>query len=190
MPKGLSILLGESGRTRLGNLQENAQAEMVAVAVAIALAHQGFGAVVLALEEAIAQTGGQEVKKGENFLPPVTESRQGFAEFRRSRALNRSHPTLEFASSGGFGGRGIPGAQVFASAAMLRPMGERLEPGEHGSVLPHLRGLVGCAGTGAAVLLKPLSQPHGLRQATKHFAQCFVDMLHHLKLVGHDASTR
>ncbi len=49
---------------------------MLTIAIAIALTHQRFGAIVLAFDKAIGKASGQEVKKGQNFLSPVRKSRE------------------------------------------------------------------------------------------------------------------
>jgi hypothetical protein len=51
---------------------------MLMVAIAVALTHEGFGAIVLAFHEAVGEAGGQKVKEGQDFAAPVAEGRQGF----------------------------------------------------------------------------------------------------------------
>src|SRR5216683_2151371 len=86
---------------------------MATIAIAIALTHEGFGAIVLAFHEAVREASRQKVKEGQDFSPPVAESRQGFAQFCRAVALHRSNPRIQesFGSSRGSGG--IPRPQRF-----------------------------------------------------------------------------
>jgi hypothetical protein len=60
---------------------------MVPIAIAISLAHDGFGAVVLAFHKAIRKARGEKLEKGENFLPPILEGREGFAHLLRPLLL-------------------------------------------------------------------------------------------------------
>jgi hypothetical protein len=72
----ISILSGDFGENPLSNLQQDAQSQMTAIAVAIPLAHQSFGAIILAFHKAIGEARRQKVKEGQNFPSPVAEGRQ------------------------------------------------------------------------------------------------------------------
>jgi hypothetical protein len=64
MKRGLSILWGDFGENlRSGHLHQYAKAQVATVAIAIALTHQGLGAIVLAFDKAITQANGQEIKE-------------------------------------------------------------------------------------------------------------------------------
>ena len=69
----LSILEGETRQNSSGHLQEDTQSQVTAIAIAIALTHQGFGAIILAFYKAIRKACGQKIKEGQNFPPPVAE---------------------------------------------------------------------------------------------------------------------
>ena len=46
---------------------------MMAIAIAIALTHQSFGAIVLAFHKAIGEPCWQKIKEGQDLLPPVAK---------------------------------------------------------------------------------------------------------------------
>lgn len=58
------------------HLQQDAQAQMHLITRAVGLAHQCFGAVVLALHKALADALWEELKEGEDFFPLATYSRE------------------------------------------------------------------------------------------------------------------
>jgi hypothetical protein len=95
-----SILEGESRKNPLGHLKQDAQSQVPSIAIAVALAHQRFGAVVVALDKAIGEAHGQKVKEGENFLAPVTKGRQRLAQFFGSKAFDGSDPRIQASRSG------------------------------------------------------------------------------------------
>src|SRR5436305_595861 len=61
---------------------------MLPIAIAISLTHKSFGAVVLTFDKTIGNAGGEKLEKGENFLSPVFECRERFAQMLRSQRLN------------------------------------------------------------------------------------------------------
>ncbi len=63
--------MGENPLSR--PLQQDMKAQVETIAIAIGLAHDGFGAIVLAFDKAITQARGQEVKERENFVAPVAK---------------------------------------------------------------------------------------------------------------------
>jgi hypothetical protein len=65
-------------------LQKNAQTQMLPIAIAISLTHQSFGAVILAFHKAIRNARWQKLEKRENFLSPIFESGERFAQWIRS----------------------------------------------------------------------------------------------------------
>ena len=75
--------------------QYNAQSQMRAIAIAIALAHDGFGAVVLALHKAIGNTHGQKLEKGEDFVSPVFKGRESFAQRLKPKRLVSRNPGIQ-----------------------------------------------------------------------------------------------
>src|SRR5260370_25116120 len=79
----LFILEGEFGGNPLSHLQQDTKPQMATVAIAIPLAHQGFGAIVLAFHKTIREAGWQEVKKDENFDLPEAEDGQPFLHLGR-----------------------------------------------------------------------------------------------------------
>jgi subtilisin-like proprotein convertase family protein len=52
-------------------IQQNAQAKMEAITMAVALTHQRFGAIVLAFNKPIRKASREKLEKGQNFLSPI-----------------------------------------------------------------------------------------------------------------------
>ncbi len=82
---------------------------MVPIAVAISLTHQSFGAVILPFHKAIGKACWQKLEKRENFVPPVFEGREGFAQRLTPKRLNFLNPAIQFLRRSRKGSRGIPG---------------------------------------------------------------------------------
>ena len=72
---------------------------MLSIAVAIALPHESFGAVILPLHKAIGNARWQELEKRENFLSPMFESGERFAQRIRSLSLYFLDPGIEILGS-------------------------------------------------------------------------------------------
>jgi len=83
---------------------------MQTIAVAISLTHQGFGAIVLAFHKPIGKAHGQKLKKGENFVSPILEGRQGFSQGIWTVLFHLLNPSIQFHGCGGGTGCGVPGA--------------------------------------------------------------------------------
>jgi len=65
------------------------------ITVAVTLAHQGFGTIVLAFHKAITQAQRQKVNKGQDFLPPEAYGGQGFVHFRRPLSGDAGDPDIQ-----------------------------------------------------------------------------------------------
>src|SRR5947209_5916004 len=86
---------------------------MTAIAIAIPLTHQSFGAIILAFDKAIREARGQKVKEGQDFLPPVAKGRQGGAQFGGTLAFDGSDPGIQACRRCASRSRRIPAAQPF-----------------------------------------------------------------------------
>ena len=91
---GLSILAGETQKNLSSHLQEDVQAQMVTIARAVSLTHQGFSPIVLARDFAVREASGQKIKEGQDFSPKVSEGGQGFAQLCRTITLDTSNPGI------------------------------------------------------------------------------------------------
>jgi hypothetical protein len=70
------------------------------VSITIPLAHQGFGAIVLAFHKAVTQARWQTVKESENFMPPIVEGkalRNSFGPLRLTSVIQASNPAAAVA---------------------------------------------------------------------------------------------
>ena len=82
---------------------------MVPIAVAISLTHQRFGAVILAFHKAMRDARWQKLEKRENFLSPILESGERFAQRIRSVLLHVLDPGIKLLGRSRHGSRGVPG---------------------------------------------------------------------------------
>ena len=73
---------------------------MATITIAVALTHEGFGPVVLAFHETVREARRQKVKEGQDFVPPVAEGRQSFAQLFGASGLDGSHPTIQLGHQG------------------------------------------------------------------------------------------
>lgn len=65
---------------------------MLVIAIAVSLAHQRFGAIVLALDKAVAEAGGQEGKEVEDFAAPGVKGGERLHQFGWPLLLDAGYP--------------------------------------------------------------------------------------------------
>ena len=82
---------------------------MLPIAVAICLTHQSFGAVILAFHKAIGNARWQKLEKRENFLSPIVESGERFAQRIGTLQVHFLDPGIELFGRSRHGSSGIPG---------------------------------------------------------------------------------
>ena len=109
----------------LSDFQQDAQSQVMSVAIAIPLAQNGFGAIVFALHKPITQPRRQKSKEGQDFISPVAKGRSGLAQFCWPVAFDVGDPSIQAAGRRSGRRSGIPGAQVFLELPSARDLRKR-----------------------------------------------------------------
>jgi hypothetical protein len=112
-PAGSPSLRGKLVKNSYGIFQQNTQAQMLTITIAVALTHEGLRTIVLAFNESIGKASGQKLEKGQDFLPPIRKGRQRFFQVIKAALLDLFHPGIEALSRCSSGGCSIPGTQRF-----------------------------------------------------------------------------
>src|SRR5579884_3086715 len=97
---------------------------MLTVAIAVALPHKRFGAIVLAFDETVGEASGQKIKEGQDFSPPIAQGRQGFAHLGWAISFDGSDPLIQACRSRRGRSRGIAATQGFLELPGRRDLGK------------------------------------------------------------------
>lgn len=83
---------------------------MATIAIPVALTHEGFGAIILAFDEAVGEASRQKIKEGQDFSSPITKGGESFAHLRRAIVFDGGNPGIQACLGSRGRSGGIPSA--------------------------------------------------------------------------------